>query len=63
MARIQIHGTHSFCSNWIFESVAERDLADSICQIAEQNGVNENDARFIFIHTLRMLKSTTRWAN
>lgn len=60
---LEIKGTHPFTSSWIFDSVDDRDLADVMAIIADQNKVEINDFRYIFQHTLRMLKSASEWAN
>ena len=47
--------------NWLCKDQTEANLADAIFAQGKLNGVDENDIRFIFIHTLRMLKANSDW--
>lgn len=53
---------HPHIAHYQFDSQAVADVADATYAIAVEQAVDINQWQFIFIGTLRMLKSDSRWA-
>jgi hypothetical protein len=60
-----IHLIHPLIQNWWFEEneTAEVKLAEGITEVALKNGLDIDQITKIFPFILRMLKSTSPWAD
>lgn len=53
---------HTYIRSWGDLSVVERNLANSMAILAEQNGIQADEFRYCFKMALRSLKSKSKWA-
>lgn len=59
-----IYPANGLAKNWVFTETEEKEalLANSIAEVAEQNGLTTNDIMHMYPLILRMLKSDIQWS-
>ena len=60
----EVFPAHSLVNNWRFteDEHSEASLAHFMAEVAEKNGISNNDIMHIYPLVLRMLKSKIDWA-
>lgn len=63
--KTNIFPINKLVSNWLFQDIEKEEaiLCNSIAEVAEKNGLDQNDLQHLFPTILRMLKSDIKWAN